>query len=460
MFEKWRLWSPVMRPNSFDDDMEILSEWCQEGAHRVDALPPASERSDLEMELVRTYCETVASVRSQAISTYGETVYRLITNDFRDFLRIEAVLERTRGRFPCLLPTQAELETDSRLPLKNKAGHELSIGFSLSQWLANPSVGRHIMASMRLPKADSIALLPGYQLNGYVDLGVVKLTKSEKRADLTLCNTKSLNAEDIELVSAMETAVDIVLLDTDTEVGVLRGGPMEHPKYLNKRVFCSGVDLNKLYSGELPYLFYVIRELGMVSKLLRGLWPGDVMSSETQDRGIEKPWIAAVDGHAIGGGCQLLLVCDHVVAESGSFMSIPARSEGFIPGLANLRLPQYVGRRLANRLIYQNGRVSADSSEGKLLVDETARPDDMEKAIEACAARIINMGTAGIISNRRAFRHGAEPLEQFRLYMASFCLEQANCMFGREIIGNLERSWVTRPRGGGQEPLSNMNLNA
>ena len=68
-------------------------------------------------------------------------------------------------------------------------------------------------------------------------------------------------------------------------------------------------------------------------------------------RGIEKPWIAAVDAFAIGGHCQLLLAVDYVLAASDAFMTLPARKEGIIPGLANLRLPRFTGDRIARQAI-------------------------------------------------------------------------------------------------------------
>ena len=56
--------------------------------------------------------------------------------------------------------------------------------------------------------------------------------------------------------------------------------------------------------------------------------------------GVEKLWVAAVERYAIGGGCQLLHVVDHVIAVRGSRLYLPARKEGIIPGASNLRLPR------------------------------------------------------------------------------------------------------------------------
>lgn len=440
----WLRRAPQPAPQWQDDACEALRHWCAQGEAMLAALPPRAAWGEPERLLVRQVREAVAEARAAQVAAHGETLYRLLTKDYTEAPRVEALLALAAARFPGLLPTPAQLAADAELSLHDKLGHELSLGLVLAQWLGQQQVGRHLMAAMRLPLPRAQELLPAYQAGQLLDLGLVQLQRQGRQGQLTLRNPRCLNAEDEELVQAMELAVDIVLLDEGSEVGVLRGGFMAHEKYRGRRVFCSGVNLSKLYAGQLPFLFYVVRELGLVSKLHRGLWGGGSPWADAPDLGLEKPWLAAVDTHAIGGGCQLLLVCDHVIAEETAFLSLPARSEGFIPGIANLRLPQYVGRRLANRLIYSNHKVAADSVEGRLLVDEVVAAAEMDAAIERGVASMVDLGSHGIISNRKAFRHATEPLEQFRSYLATFCREQARCMYGTEIIRNLEQFWMRR----------------
>ena len=73
---------------------------------------------------------------------------------------------------------------------------------------------------------------------------------------------------------------------------------------------------------------------------------------------------------AIGGACQLLLVMDCVIAETGSYFNLPARKEGIVPGCANLRLPRFVGERLARQAIFFNRTFAADAPDGRLIADE------------------------------------------------------------------------------------------
>lgn len=446
-FETWARDAPSCRETWNDDETDRLRRWCEAGDGLLVRLDQPGQRCATQRELVRLYRETMAATRAAWITVHGEPIYRTLTDQFRQFLRIDELLAVAATRFPGLVPTPQQLQNDARQRLGDKTGHELSLGLVLGQWLAAPAIGRHLMAAMRMPTPDASALLRTFQSAGELDLGLVRLTRHGQQAHLTICNPDCLNAEDDALVAAMECAVDVALLDPGTEVCILRGDVMAHPKYQGQRVFCSGVNLTKLYSGELRFLFYIVRELGLVSKMLRGLWGGDSVWADAPDQGIEKPWIAAVDTHAIGGGCQLLLVCDHVVAASNAYMSLPALAEGFIPGVANLRLPQYVGRRLANRIIYQNLQVPADSAAGRMLVDDVVDPADMDATVVRVAQEMNRSGVQGIISNRKAFRHATEPVDQFRCYMATFSREQARCMFGTEIVPNLERFWTERRKG-------------
>ncbi len=88
---------------------------------------------------------------------------------------------------------------------------------------------------------------------------------------LELCNPRHLNAEDDTTLELTEAAVDLVLLDPEIEIGVLRGAVVEHRRYAGQRVFSSGINLTRLYRGQIDFLFYLTRDLGFVNKLYRGL---------------------------------------------------------------------------------------------------------------------------------------------------------------------------------------------
>src|SRR6185295_16734817 len=104
---------------------------------------------------------------------------------------------------------------------------------------------------------------------------------------------------------------DVATLDPKTEICVLRGGAVDHPRYAGQRLFGAGINLTRLYQGQIRYLWYLIRDLGLVNKLYRGVAFPDV---PPEVGGVEKPWIAAVEGFAIGGHCQILLTVDYTIA--------------------------------------------------------------------------------------------------------------------------------------------------
>ena len=120
-----------------------------------------------------------------------------------------------------------------------------------------------------------------------------------------MTNPAFLNAEGDRTSADLETAADLALLDDRIEVCVLRGGPIDHPKYAGRRIFNSGINLTHLYYGQIAFADFILeRELGLLNKIYRGHWRSDSYSEQFEDY-VEKPWLAAVELHAIGGGCQL-----------------------------------------------------------------------------------------------------------------------------------------------------------
>jgi thioesterase DpgC len=220
---------------------------------------------------------------------------------------------------------------------------------------------------------------------------------------------------------------------------------VDHPRYAGRRVFNAGINLTHLYYGKISFLFYITRDLGYVNKIYRGLAGGDLRPGEPEDT-LEKPWIAAVETFAIGGGCQLLLVMDRVLAEEGSYFNLPARKEGIIPGAANLRLTRFVGGRIARQAILFGRELPAGSPEGALLCDEIVPAGGMDAAIERSVETLTGSGLVSASGNRKAMRVGEEPIEAFQAYMAMYAREQAVCHFSPALIANLERNWDAKRR--------------
>src|SRR5208282_718296 len=133
--------------------------------------------------------------------------------------------------------------------------------------------------------------------------------------------------------------------------------------------------------------------------LYRGLARMDSLPDDVTGVTIEKPWIAAVEAFAIGGHCQLLLTMDYIIAERDAFMTLPARKEGIIPGLANMRLPRFTGDRIARQAIQSERRLPCDSPEGRLICDEIVEPGTMDAAVSRVVERLSSSGVVSAASN-------------------------------------------------------------
>ncbi len=298
----------------------------------------------------------------------------------------------------------------------------------------------------RLP--ESAEQLARFQADGAIDLGPARVERRGAAAWVFAANPRYLNAEDAATLREMEIAVDVAILDPSTKVVVLRGGEVQHPKYRDRRVFGSGINLTHLYRGQIPFTWFLQRDLGYVHKIFRGVAGPDILPDDVSGVAVEKPWIAAVDAFAIGGHCQVLLAMDYVIAAADAYMTLPAQKEGIIPGAANLRLSRFVGERLARELVQYQRRLDCNSPEARLICDEIVPPDGMDAAIEDAVANVTTSGAVGALANRRAFRVCGEPLDMFRRYMAVYAREQAECHFSPALIANLERYWNAQNRKG------------
>jgi thioesterase DpgC len=297
---------------------------------------------------------------------------------------------------------------------------------------------------MLLPRAESRDHLPELARNGEIAFAGAHLKRHGKASVVTMRNAKYLNAEDEGTLEGLETAVDLALLDPKTEVCVLRGDTVTHPKYAGQRLFGAGINLTHLYRGKIRFLWYLIRDLGLVNKFYRGLALPEVSPEEDS---IEKLWIAAVEGFAIGGHCQILLTMDQVIAAEDAYMTLPARKEGIVPGAANLRLARHVGDRIARQAILAERRIDCASPEGRLICDYIVAPGAIDAEIERLVGHITGSGMVSAASNRRALRIAEEPLDAFRRYMSVYAREQAHCHFSPALIANLEKNWDAANRG-------------
>jgi thioesterase DpgC len=434
--EEVAAWRAPELAGSFEEDWRAVAGFLAAGTALRERLPARAGREDRERMAAEVIAANLVEARERFLDLHTEAVYDVLTEGLRLPLRDEQLLNHAAVRFPGLTPDRDEMVAELGRPLAEKEGLELAQGQLLAHVLASPRTGRHLIDSMLRPTQEALARVENFGATGEADLGPVLVRREGRAGVLELRNPRHLNAEDDTTLAACECAVDLILLDRKIELGVLRGGAVEHPRYAGRRIFGAGLNLTRLYQGQLPFMFFVTRDLGFVHKIFRGL----------SDPEVEKLWLAAAETYAIGGACQLLHVVDHVIAARGCRLYLPARKEGIIPGASNLRLPRFVGDRLARQAILSGLEFEAGVPPAELICDEVVEEDDVDAALAARIDALTSSGLVNAAANRRALRIGQEPLDVFREYMATFSREQAYCHLSPALVRNLEEHWRAHER--------------
>jgi thioesterase DpgC len=432
--------------NGFDADSRGCSTFWSLSENLRSKLPPRAARIGNEKATSDLIHQKSRDLRERFLSIHVEELYARLTARRSKFLRVDHLMAETATLVPGLTPGVQAMAAESVLPLKDKEGLEIDHGILLAHILAHPQLGHHLCHAMLLPRPEALELLQRLEADGTVDLGAAQVSQQGKASMVELRNPKALNALDETTLVPLETAIDLAILDRRTEIAIVRGGTVSHPKYAGRRIFSAGINLTHLYQGKIPFLFYFQHVMGYENKILRGIARPHLSPDDLTDSTIEKPWIAVVETFAIGGGCQHLLVVDYVLAEAGAYLTLPARKEGIIPGMANLRLPRFVGDRLARQAIMYGRRFDCDTPEGRLICDEIAPTGQLNEALSHAVDALTSSGVVSAIGNRRQFRIGQEPLELFRRYLALYAREQAYCHFSEGLISNLERHWQAASR--------------
>lgn len=433
--------------STFEDDSRSAREYLALIEEQVARCGPAGSRDSNGRKKAADLNREARTVREAFFARHASHMYDTLTESRTRYLRVSELIYNAAEKFPGLLPTRRLIDQERALQRQSaKEGREIDQGLFMAYVLADRDCGTHLLHAMLRPTKLAEDRLAEFRRTGFVDLGAATVRRNGFTGEVNLTNTKFLNAEDDAAVAALETAVDLVLLDDDIKVGVLRGGFVDHPKYKGKRVFNSGINLTHLYYGRISFVEFLLeREMGLLNKMYRGLWLAESYH-ELIENFVEKPWLAVVDQFAIGGGCQILCVMDRVIAEPGSYFNLPASKEGFIPGVSNLRLPRLVGIQLARHGIFFEKPFLAGTPEGSMICDEVVPPERMEDAIAASTAQMIRGGFVSTIGNRRALRVGEEPLSSFRHYMAVYSRQQSLCLYDQDLIDNLERIWEPQKR--------------
>ena len=427
---------PFTLVGDFTKDGQSLNHFCDLAAPLAQLstdMKTKAERDQQTQTLLDTGNSVIRQARQQFMATHSAELYEQLCQQLTknaEAVSLNGLMQAANEILPSLLPTSEQLARDEQFLQVDKQGYEIDQGIFFSGLLANQSVGLDLIEQLQKPSAKALSLVDEFNHSKLLDLGKVRLELKGHAGHITFQNPDCLNAEDNELIAQLEVAVDLVLLSDLVKVGVLRGGVVNNKKYAGKRVFSAGINLKHLHRGQISLVdFLLARELGYINKMMRGLATDNLIKGVNFNR-VEKPWLAVVDTFAIGGGMQLLLACDYVVGESGSYANLPAAKEGIVPGVGNLRLATKTNHTIATQVILHGRSIFADEPDARLLFDQVVTSDELDEATDKA---IEVLSPPAVVANRRMLNLSKEPVEIFRQYMAQFALEQSVRMNSEDV---------------------------
>ena len=221
-------------------------------------------------------------------------------------------------------------------------------------------------------------------------------------ARVTLDRPAVLNAGDAEWVRDLNEVVARLQRAPEARVVVVTG---------TGRAFCTGVDLDALAGGAFALADFVA-------------WEDAMTAMERMDR----LFIAAINGHCLGGGLQLALVCDYRLAADTAQLGLPAVKECLIPSMALYRLPRLIGAARARELILLGEAIDARTAAQYGLVNRVVPAADFERALEETVQKFLALPEASARAGKQltarafdldfdAFRH--EMQEHFKICLDS-----------------------------------------
>jgi enoyl-CoA hydratase len=239
-----------------------------------------------------------------------------------------------------------------------------------------------------------------------VELETIRCTFDGPVARLRLNRPTVLNAADWAFVNDLVTATSTLARHSDVRVVIVSG---------EGRAFCSGLDVKELAHGHLTADWFALWERGV-----RALAHLDAIT------------IAAIHGYCLGGGLQIALACDLLIATDDAVLSIPAVREGVVADLGPMRLARLIGAAPAKRLCLLGHRFSAPEGAALGLIAEVVEPGQHEWRAEALAQELLAIPFPALLHTKRQIDH------TFELDEATLCEEmvaaQQECLRSPEHV--------------------------
>lgn len=200
-------------------------------------------------------------------------------------------------------------------------------------------------------------------------------------AIVTINRPEARNAVDRAVAEGLARATEAVENDPDVRVGILTGTGGH---------FCAGMDLKAFLRGE------VVRIAG------RGF------AGVTQAP-LAKPWIAAVEGYALGGGFEIALACDLIVAGENARFGLPEVKRGLVANAGGLvRLPRQMPRRIASELVLTGELVAPAWLASHGLINRVVATGTALDAALALARQIAANGPLALKASKRVMQDSAD----------------------------------------------------
>ncbi|MGP3985134.1 enoyl-CoA hydratase/isomerase family protein [Streptomyces sp. KR80] len=213
---------------------------------------------------------------------------------------------------------------------------------------------------------------------------VVVRRHGEHVAELVLDRPKAMNAVSTDMARLLAEACAALADDRTVRVVVLTSS--------HERAFCVGADLKERNS-------FTDADLGKQRPYTRAAYTGVLE--------LPMPTIAAVHGFALGGGFEIALSCDLIVADRTAVVGLPEVSVGVIPGGGGTQLlPRRVGVARAAELVFTARRVAAEEARELGLVDTLVEAGQDRAEALALAGRIAANSPLGLRAAKRALRLG------------------------------------------------------
>jgi 3-hydroxypropionyl-coenzyme A dehydratase len=200
-----------------------------------------------------------------------------------------------------------------------------------------------------------------------IDIAIIKINRPEV-----------LNALNKEIMTELSQAIDIVSTDDGIKVIVITG--------TGERSFCAGADIR-----------YVVN----VDPIEAERYATFIHTLLNKIENLQKPVIAAINGYALGGGCELALACDIRIASSNAKIGQTEVTIGIPPGWGGTqRLLRIVGTAKAKELIYTGKMITAEEAARIGLVNKVVSlTAEEEGRVPSSAASTTESGTSTIVSN-------------------------------------------------------------